>query len=55
MTKEIAGDQPQFSLLVMIHGGFSRLDVSCGAGFDFDEAKDIFVPADKIQFAAMVG
>ena len=55
MTKEIAGDQPQFSLLVMIHSGFSRLDVARGAGLDFDETKDIFVPADKIQFAPMVG
>jgi hypothetical protein len=55
MTKEDAGDQPQFSLLVMIHGSFSRFYVARGAGLDFDETKDIFVPADKIQFAPMVG
>src|SRR6185312_291665 len=44
----------KLSLLVGIHGGFGGLYVVRGAGFYFNEAEDVFVPGDEINFAAAV-
>jgi hypothetical protein len=39
----------------VIDGGFGGLYVTRGAGFDFDETENVFVPADEVNFAAAAG
>jgi hypothetical protein len=52
MTEIIARDGCDLSALVAVDGGLAWLDVACAAGFHFDEAENIFVPADEIDFSA---
>ena len=37
-----------------IHGSFGGLEVTRGAGFDLDKTEDFPIPADEIEFAAMM-
>lgn len=55
MSKVIAGYGDECALLGAIHGSFSGFDVVRGASFDFDKTEHIFLPADQIDFSAMIG
>ena len=55
MAQEVAGDLAQVVLLFAVDGGFGGLDGARGTGFHLDEAENVFVPADQIEFAAMIG
>jgi hypothetical protein len=37
-----------------IYGGFGRLDVMRRPSFHFDKTQDVPIPADKIEFAAIM-
>ena len=54
MTQEIVCRHSQFSLFVAIHGGFNGLNGARGTGLYFDEAEHLLVPADQIEFSAMM-
>jgi len=49
----IADNEANSTTLLAVHSGSRRLYVTRGAGFDFDKAKHVFVPADQINFAVM--
>ena len=55
MPKVFTGDGEEVAAFVAIHGGFSGLYVAGGAGLDLDEAEDILMPGDQIDFAASIG
>jgi hypothetical protein len=42
-------------LFVEIYGGFGGFVIMRSSGYHFDKTQDILIPADQIQFAAMVG
>jgi len=54
LAKEVACDQAQFSLLVVINCGFGWFYVSRSAGFDLDKTKRVLVPSDEVKFTAMM-
>jgi hypothetical protein len=53
-AREVAGDHRELLLLMTIHGGFRRLDVRRRPNFHFDKTQDVPIPADKIEFAAIM-
>ena len=55
LPQKIASHKRQFSLFIAVHSGLSGLEVPFGASLDLDKTQDIPVPADQIQFAAMIG
>ena len=40
---------------VAIHGSFCGLNIVGSARLDFNEAKNVFMPSDKVDFAATAG
>jgi hypothetical protein len=52
MAEIVSDYSGYFPSLVLIDSGFARLHVTRGAGFDFDEAENVFVPGDEVDFAA---
>ncbi len=54
-TEKFAGNLGQMVLLLTIHRCFGGLDVVAGAGFYFDDAEHVTIPADEIKFSAVVG
>ena len=38
-----------------VYGGFGGLEIACCPGFHFNDTQHVPIPADEIEFAAMVG
>ena len=54
MTQVFPGTGEKFTPFVAIHGGFRRLYIVSGAGFDLDEAQHVLVPTDQVDPAATI-
>src|SRR5208283_3679202 len=54
LAQEVAGNQQQLSLFVAIYGSFGGLHVARRASFHFDNTQDVPIPADQIEFAAIM-
>jgi hypothetical protein len=54
VTQVFPGTGEKFTPFVAIHGGFRRLYIVSGAGFDLDEAQHVLVPTDQVDPAATI-
>ena len=54
VAHKFAGNQKQFLLFGAVNGGFGGFDIAGGARLDLDETKNIFLPANQVEFAAMI-
>ena len=54
MTQIFATNGEEFPAFLPVDCGFGGLYVVSGAGLDLDEAQDVVIPANQIDFAATV-
>src|SRR5258705_13963634 len=54
-SKIVANYNADRAALLAIHRCLCRLNIVCGAGFDFDKAKHILVPSDQVNLSMMPG
>jgi len=53
-AQELAGDISDVTFFLLVHRCLGRLDVVGGARLHFDEAQDVAVPANQVNFAVGV-
>ena len=54
MAQEVARDPRQILLFIPIYGGLRGLDGAGGASFHFHKAENVAIPADQVEFSAMM-